>query len=41
MGVNMGLFDRAALTGVKLHYPDGWAWDSTGEWRYVREAVDL
>ncbi|MFN5632508.1 MAG: GFA family protein [Sphingomonadales bacterium] len=41
MGVNMRLFDRAALFGVKLHFPDGRAWDGTGEWGYVREAVDL
>lgn len=41
MGVNMRLFDRAALTGVKLHYPDGRAWDGTGEWGYVREAITL
>jgi hypothetical protein len=41
MGVNMRLFDRVALSGVKLHYPDGRAWDGTGEWGYVREAVDL
>jgi hypothetical protein len=25
----------------RLHYPDGRAWDGTGEWGYVREAVDL
>lgn len=41
MGVNMRLFDRAALTGVKLHFPDGRAWDGVGEWGYVRKAVDL
>ena len=41
MGVNMRLFDRAALSGVKLHFPDGRAWDGVGEWGYVREAVDL
>ncbi len=39
--LNMRLFDRAALSGVKLHFPDGRAWDGTGEWGYVREAVDL
>jgi len=41
MGVNMRLFNRAALSGVKLHFPDGRAWDGVGEWGYVREAVDL
>ncbi len=41
MGVNMRLFNRAALSGVKLHFPDGRAWDGTGDWGYVREAVDL
>ncbi len=41
MGVNMRLFDRAALSGVKLHFPDGRVWDGVGEWGYVREAVDL
>ena len=32
---------RAALSGVKLHFPDGRAWDGVGEWGYVREAEDL
>jgi len=32
---------RAALSGVKLHFPDGRAWDGVGEWGYVRETVDL
>lgn len=41
MGVNMRLFDRAALSGVKLHFPDGRAWDGVGEWGYVREAITL
>ena len=40
-GVNMRLFDRAALSGVKLHFPDGRAWDGVGEWGDVREAVDF
>ncbi|HMT41901.1 MAG TPA: hypothetical protein PKC81_09660 [Sphingorhabdus sp.] len=39
--LNMRLFDRAALSGVKLHFPDGRAWDGVGEWGYVREAVEL
>lgn len=41
MGVNMRLFDRAALAGVKLHFPDGRAWDGVGEWGFVRGAVVL
>lgn len=41
MGVNMRLFNCGALAGVKLHYPDGRAWDGTGAWGYVREAVVL
>ena len=41
MGVNMRLFDRAALAGVELRFPDGKAWDGVGDWGFVREAVVL
>ena len=41
MGVNMRLFDRAALTAVELRYPDGANWDGVGQWGFVREAVTL
>lgn len=41
MGVNMRLFDREALRGVELRYPDGKGWDGVGQWGFVKEAVIL
>lgn len=38
MGVNMRLFDRAALAGVELRFPDGKAWNGVGDWGFVKEA---
>jgi hypothetical protein len=40
-GVNMRLFDRAALAEVELRFPDGKAWDGAGDWGFLREAVVL
>ena len=41
MGANMRLFDRAALTGIELRFPDGQGWDGVGQWGFVREAEVL
>jgi hypothetical protein len=40
-GVNMRLFDREALTGIELRFPDGHGWDGIGQWGFFRSAVTL
>ena len=41
LGVNMRLFEREALSGVQLLYPDGRNWSGTGPWDFVREGEIL
>lgn len=41
LGVNMRLFERDALRGVQLLYPDGRNWSGTGPWDFVREGEIL
>jgi hypothetical protein len=41
MGVNLRLFEREALMGIELRFPDGKGWDGIGPWGFVREAIML
>jgi hypothetical protein len=38
MGVNMLLAAESDLAGIELRFPDGRAWNGSGEFAYVREA---
>jgi hypothetical protein len=40
-GVNMRLFDRAALAGIELRFPDGANWNGIGQWGFARDAEIL
>lgn len=37
IGINMRLFDPAAIKGLEVHYADGRNWDGAGPWGYRRD----
>ena len=41
VGVNMKLFDPAALAGVELRFPDGRNWDGASPYGFRRESVTM